>query len=192
MWLPRRVPSTPWRRCTRTTSDTRKHSAQFPKASRFSEAHRVPSFPRAKETGATPSCAARTQDGRKGLVGETPPITNTAAPEGTDAVGDVSSGQGRRHRRHKKIKDTNDSIEKASRKRSKVDTNYTHPRRSKKSRAKKSSSSGVPKAVTVHVPDQVPPLFGHAACISPRDFGSEASLAPHFGATVGAAARPAT
>lgn len=132
-----------------------------------------------KGTGATPSSATGKQDGHEDQRVETPPITNTAASDGTGAVGDVSSGKGRR-RRQKKVKE-------ASRKRS----NYPHPRRSKKSRAKESLSPNMPKAVTVRVPDEVPTVFHHAALTIPCDLGSEASLAPQFGATVGAAAKPA-
>lgn len=132
-----------------------------------------------KGTGATPSSATGKQDGHEDQRVETPPITNTAASDGTGAVGDVSSGKGRR-RRQKKVKE-------ASRKRS----DYPHPRRSKKSRAKESLSPNMPKAVTVRVPDEVPTVFHHAVRTIPCDLGSEASLAPQFGATVGAAAKPA-
>ncbi|KAH8035172.1 hypothetical protein HPB51_004413 [Rhipicephalus microplus] len=90
-------------------------------------------------TGATPSSAARSQDEHKYLPMETPRMVNTAAPDGTGAVGDVSSGQGRRHRCHRRVKDTKDSVEKAPRKSVKVNSNYPHPRHSRKSRAKKSS-----------------------------------------------------
>ncbi|XP_075732116.1 neutral amino acid transporter A-like [Rhipicephalus microplus] len=142
-------------------------------------------------TGATPSSAARSQDEHKDLPMETPRMMNTAAPDGTGAVGDVSSGKGRRHRRPRRVKDTKDSVEKAPRKSVKVDSNYPHPRHSGKSRAKKSSHV-LPKAVTVHVPDQVPLLLGHAARVTQSDLGSEAAQAQYFVGTVGAVARPAT
>ncbi|KAL3226545.1 hypothetical protein MRX96_024885 [Rhipicephalus microplus] len=144
-----------------------------------------------KGTGATPSSAARTQDEHKDLPMETPRMMNTAAPDGTGAVGDVSSGQGRRHRRHRRVNDTKDFVEKPQRKSSKVNSNYPHPRHSRKSRAKKSSPV-LPSAVTVRVPDQVPPLFGHAARVTQSDLGSEAAPAQYFVGTVGAVARPAT